>query len=121
MNQANLFLRFLMEVASIITFGLWGYSLTNSGYRILLALLFSILFAALWGIFAVRDDPSRSGKTVIRTPGAIRLFLELTLFGSATWMLFDLGFTIPGWILGATILFHYILSFNRITWLLKQN
>jgi len=120
-NKANLLLRFLMEVAAIVTFGIWGYSLTDSGFGIPLAILFSFLFAALWGTFAVRDDPSRSGRTVVQTPGTLRLILELALFGAAIWMLFSLGYSIPGWILGATILFHYIISYKRIRWLLKQN
>ena len=109
-----------MEIAAITTFGIWGYSLSGSGYRIILAVLFSLAFAVLWGVFAVKDDPSRSGKTVVSTPGAIRLLLELILFGSASCMLFDLGYTIPGWILCGTVILHYIISLDRIAWLLKQ-
>ena len=120
MKQANLTLRFLMEMASIFTFGIWGYSLSDNGNRIPLAILFPLLFALLWGIFAVKDDPSRSGKTVVRTPGALRLLLELALFGSASCMLFELGYTTAGWILGGLVILHYIISFDRIRWLLKQ-
>ncbi|MDX2430042.1 MAG: YrdB family protein [Bacteroides sp.] len=120
MNKLNLLLRFLLEVGAIVSFGIWGSSLTDSGFRYVLAILFSMLFAVLWGVFAVKDDPSRSGKTVIQTPGAIRLFLELLLFGAATCMLFHLGYPILGWTLGAATVFHYIISFKRILWLLKQ-
>ena len=120
MNKANLLLRFLMELTAILIFGIWGYSLTDSGFRILMAIFFPLLFATLWGVFAVKDDPSRSGKTVIQTPGTLRLFLELALFGSAAGMLFDLGYTTPGWVLGGVVLLHYIISHKRIRWLLKQ-
>jgi len=121
MKKANLALRFMIEVAAIITYGIWGYSLTeSSGYQIGLAILFSLLFAVLWGVFAVKGDPSRSGKTVVQTPGVIRLLLELILFGAATWMLFDLGHSIPGWVLGVAVLVQYSISYKRNAWLLKQ-
>lgn len=123
MKQANLALRFLMEMTAIITFGMWGYSLADSSIeiaRILLAILFPLIFALLWGIFAVKNDPSRSGKTVIPTPGVLRLLLELILFGSAICMLFDLGYSPAGWVLLVAVLLHYIISFDRIRWLLKQ-
>jgi hypothetical protein len=119
-HPINLALRFLLELIAIITYGYWGYSLLEAGTRILLAILFPILFAVLWGVFAVRDDPSRSGKTVVQTPGIIRLLLELGLFGVAAWMLLDLDHTLIALIFGVAVVVHYFLSFDRIAWLLKQ-
>lgn len=109
-----------MELGAIITFGIWGYSLSDSGPKILLAILFPLLFAILWGVFAVKDDPSRSGKTVIPTPGFLRMLLELALFGSAICMLFDLDYDHAGALLVIAVGGHYIFSFDRIRWLLKQ-
>lgn len=120
MSKANLSLRFLIELGAIIIFGIYGSSLSDSGFRFVLAILFPLLLAVIWGVFAVKDDPSRSGKTVIRTPGIIRLLLELLIFISATGMLFHLGYPILGWTLGSATVFHYTLSFKRISWLLKQ-
>jgi hypothetical protein len=54
------------------------------------------------------------------TPGILRLILEFALFGAATWMMFDLGRDRLGRIMGAAILVHYILSYDRIAWLIKQ-
>jgi hypothetical protein len=119
-NPLNLALRFLLELAAIFVFGAWGYSLTEGGTRFLLAFLFPVFFATLWGVFAVRDDPSRSGKTVVSTPGAARLVLELALFAAAVWMLIGLGRSTLGFIFGGAVLLHYILSWERIIWLLKQ-
>lgn len=120
MNPINGALRFLLELTAIFCFGLWGYHRSDSGLRFLFALLLPIVFALLWGIFAVRDDPSRSGKTVVSTSGWIRLLLELGLFSAATLMLLDLKYTIAGEIFGALVLFHYAISHRRIAWLLKQ-
>jgi hypothetical protein len=119
-NPLNLALRFLLELAAIMAFGVWGYSLTGGATRFILALLFPVLFAVLWGVFAVKGDPSRSGKTVVQTPGVLRLILELALFALAACMLFDLGYSLPAWIFSGAVLVHYLSSYDRVLWLLKQ-
>jgi len=119
-NPINLVLRFFLELIAIFAFGYWGHSLAGDGMRIPMAILFPLLFAVLWGVFAVRGDPSRSGKTVVRTPGIVRLILELGLFGAAAWMLLDLDYSMIALIFGLTVVIHYFLSFDRIAWLLKQ-
>ena len=116
----NSAVRLLLEITAIVTFGIWGYHQSETGLRILLAILLPLGFAVLWGVFAVRDDPSRSGKTVIQTPGIIRLLLELGLFGAAAWMLLDLNHSLIALIFGLTVVIHYFVSFDRIAWLLKQ-
>jgi hypothetical protein len=119
-NRVNLFFRFLLEVCAIVTFGVWGYGLSDQWPRILLAGVFPLLFAGIWGVFAVPNDPSRSGKTVIPTPGTVRLALELLLFSAATWMLIGLGKHGLGWIFGGMVMLHYVISYDRIAWLLRQ-
>jgi hypothetical protein len=119
-HPINLALRFLLELVAIFAFGFWGNSLAGDGTRILLAIFFPMLFAVLWGVFAVKGDPSRSGKTVVHTPGIIRLVLELGLFGAAAWMMLDLDYSLIALIFGSAVVIHYFSSFDRIAWLLKQ-
>jgi len=119
-HPVNLAIRFALELVAIGSFGIWGFRSSDEWYGYLLALLFPLLFAGLWGVFAVPYDPSRSGKTVVVTPGVIRLILELALFGAAAWMLFDIEYLKLGWIFSAVIIFHYASSYDRIIWLLKQ-
>ena len=116
----NLAIRFALEVVAIVSFGIWGYRSSDKWHGFLLALLLPLLFAVVWGVFAVPNDPSRSGKTVVPTPGFIRLLLELALFGAAAWMLFDLDFQKLGWIFSTVVLIHYATSYERVVWLLKQ-
>ena len=120
MHPINLVFRFFLELFAIFVFGLWGYSLAQGGMRILLAITFPLLFALLWGVFAVKGDPSRSGKTVVQTPGILRLLLELMLFGSAAWMLLVLDYSTIALVFGMAVVVHYFISFDRIAWLLKQ-
>jgi hypothetical protein len=119
-HPLNSAVRLLLEITALVTFGIWGYHQSESGIRILLAILLPLGFAVLWGVFAVRDDPSRSGKTVVQTPGIIRLLLELGLFGAAAWMLLDLNHSLIALIFGLAVSIHYILSYKRIAWLQKQ-
>lgn len=120
MHQVNGAVRFLLELGAITTFAVWGFHQGETITGIILAIALPLGFALLWGIFAVKDDPSRSGKTVVPTPGVIRLILELGLFAGAAWMQLDLGHLLLGWIFCAVVVLHYLVSFARITWLLKQ-
>lgn len=92
--------RFLLEMVAVFMMSIWGYYHSENAPGILFAILLPTGFLLLWGIFAVPGDPSRSGKTVIRTPGILRLILELFLFTAATWMMLDLGYTPVWWIYG---------------------
>ena len=118
-NPVNDAARFLLELSAITTYTIWGYNQSETGMRIVLAIGLPLCFALLWGVFAVRDDPSRSGKTVVQTPGWIRLLLELGLFAGAAWMMLNLGYSLPGWIFGSVVLIHYLASIGRIKWLLS--
>ena len=120
LRHLNSAVRLLLEICAIVTFGIWGYHQSDTSLRIVLAILLPLGFAVLWGVFAVKDDPSRSGKTVIKTPGIIRLLLELGLFGAAAWMLLDLDYSLSALIFGFVVIIHYFISFDRISWLLKQ-
>ena len=119
-HPVNLAIRFVLEVGAIISFGIWGLRLTDHWVAYILVIILPLLFASLWGVFAVPGDPSRSGKTVVPTPGLIRLILELGLFGAATWMLLNLGYTRLWWIFAAIVFLHYVFSYDRVIWLLKQ-
>ena len=119
-NPVNLAIRFILEVGAILTFGIWGFQVSDKWTQYLFVILLPLTFALIWGVFAVKNDPSRSGKTVVPTPGLIRLIIELGLFGAATWMIFNLDSVILGWIFGPIVLLHYVISYDRIVWLLKQ-
>ena len=119
-HPLNLAIRFGLEIGAILSFGIWGFRQADDWLRYLLAILLPLLFALLWGVFAVSGDPSRSGKTVVPTPGPIRLILELVLFGGAAWMLIHLGYAKLGWIFAGLVFLHYASSYDRIAWLWKQ-
>jgi len=119
-HPLNLAVRFALEVFALIAYGMWGWSIGDSFLKIVLAVGIPILVAVLWGVFAVSGDPSRSGKTVIETPGILRLLLELIIFSVASWLLFKMGFNSYGTIFLVVFILHYLISYDRIKWLLSR-
>ena len=50
----------------------------------------------------------------------LRLVLELGFFTFATWALYDLRFSRVAAIFGTAVVFHYLLSYDQIRWLVGQ-
>lgn len=80
--------RFVLELIAFGSVALAGWHIGNGGFAGgVLASLLAIAAAALWGTFAVRDDPSRNPNPVIAVRGWIRLSIEFAIFGVAAWSL----------------------------------
>lgn len=118
-HPLNLTVRFLLELSALFILGLWGWQQREDGLRFALAIGIPLLLAVLWGVFAVPNDPSRSGKAPVPVPGWLRLLLELAFFGLAVWALAGLGYSIAAWLLGLLVFVHYLVSYDRIRWLLS--
>jgi hypothetical protein len=119
-NPINLTVRFFLELTALIAMGFWGWKQGEGMLRFVLAFGIPIVAAAMWGVFAVPDDPSRSGNAPIATPGILRLALELIFFSFAAWTLYSAGATTASWIFVIVTLAHYILSYDRLYWLIRQ-
>ncbi len=113
-NPINLALRFLLEIFSLAVTGIWGWKQSDSWGRLVLAIGLPVIVAAIWGTFAVANDPSRSGKAPVPVPGIVRLGIEFLVFGFATWALYSIGSNQLSLMLGALVLLHYIISYDRI-------
>ena len=120
-HPLNLVFRLLLEIFALVAIGMWGWSLGDNSLKYTLALVMPLIMATVWGVFAVPDDPSRSGKAPVPVPGLIRLLLELAIFGFACWILFDLGYIKFAYTLVILVFSHYIFSYDRIMWLIGKN
>lgn len=118
-------LRFVLELAALVAWGLAGFELTGDALggwlRWLVALVLVSAAAGAWGTFRVDGDSGGESKEApVRVPGAVRLVLELVvLLGGAvavTWA----GLTGFGVVLGVLVVFHYATTMRRTTWLLAQ-
>ncbi|MER9136856.1 YrdB family protein [Mesorhizobium sp. M0830] len=116
----NLTLRFLLELAALLGLGIASWALSHDWWRWVAALAIPLVAAALWGTFAVLNDPSRSGRAPVPVPGAVRLVIELViLFGGAAGF-YLAGQTTTGIVMALLIVISYAFSLDRLAWLLRQ-
>ena len=116
----NLALRFGLELAALVGLAMGAWSGSEGWVRWAAVVLVPLTAAAIWGVFNVVGDPSRSGEAPVEVPGWVRLVIELLILGGGAGG-FDLserptiaiGF-------GALVVVHYLLSVGRIQWLLKR-
>ena len=119
-HPLNLGARFLLELAALVAFGLWGWSLATGWMRFVLALAVPVTAAAVWGLFNVPGDRSRSGAAPIPVKGIMRLALELGFFALAALALAETGHAGLGIVLAVAVAIHYAISYDRIAWLIAR-
>ena len=100
--------------------GWWGWRQGGGWTRFILAAGVPLILATMWGVFAVANDPSRSGNAPVPVPGVLRLVIELGIFSLACWFLYDLDARALAWTLGTATAVHYALSYDRILWLVSR-
>jgi hypothetical protein len=119
MRPMNLIARFLLEVAALVALGYWGYRMVDGDLRFVLAAAVPLLAAVVWGIFAVPGDPSRSGKAPVPVSGSIRLAIELAFFASGAYALYASDMQSLALVFALAVAVHYLISMDRIRWLLS--
>jgi len=118
-HPLNLIVRFLLEVAVLGSSSIWAWNQFVDWKGWVLAVLVPLLLATAWGVFTVPGDPSRSGSAPIPIHGMLRLLLESLFFGFAIWALYDLGWKNTGLLLGIISFLHYVVSYDRVIWLVR--
>jgi hypothetical protein len=117
-NVLNLVFRFLLELGALAALAYWGY---QSGDGLIMQIGMGIgapLLAALaWGTFRVPNDP---GNAPVPVSGRVRLVIELVVFELAAAGLSAAGQQLLAWIFGAAVVVHYLLTFDRVLWLLRD-
>jgi hypothetical protein len=73
-HPLNLALCFLLEIAALVAIGCWGLDQHSGIWHFIVGVGAPLIAAALWGTFAVPDDPSRSGKAPVPIPGVLRWY-----------------------------------------------
>jgi hypothetical protein len=115
----NLALRFGLEVAAVAGLAVGAWKLTSGNIRWIAAIAVPSIAVAIWGVFNVLDDPSRSGAAPVEVSGVSRLAIELLILGGSVAALAIVGHHEIAFVLAALIAVHYITSWTRIEWLVQ--
>lgn len=104
LKGANLALRFGLELAALLAFAYWGFSLPGAStiFRAIVGLGAPILAATLWGVFA-------APKSKRRLRGAPYHGFEIVFFGLAVAALVAAHSTTLGIILAVLVMINLIL------------
>lgn len=120
MFTANLALRFFLELAALGGFASLAWRLSNGHWRYLASVVIVLIIAAVWGTFAVPNDPSRSGNAPVPVSGMLRLALEGAILIGGALAFYLAGHSWAGLSVAGLTLVHYSLWTDRIVWLLQQ-
>jgi hypothetical protein len=113
--------RFALELFGLAGFGVWGWDLVGGGFRGgVLAGLFAVVAAAVWGTFRVRHDPPGKTDHPVIVPGPVRLGIELAFFAlaAAGWWLSGHRAASETLMTAAVVL--YVVTWDRQRWLVRQ-
>ena len=115
----NLALRFLLELMALIGLAAAAWRLGSGPERWIAAVAVPVAAAAIWGLFNVLGDPSRSGAAPIEVSGWVRLGLELAILGGGAAAVAYATRPELGVAFALAILCHYLASLDRIEWLVR--
>jgi hypothetical protein len=119
-NDADVAVRFLLELVSLACVTLWAWRRVPSPWRWAVVVVLPVAVGWAWGTFTVPDDPSRSGESDIHTPHPVWLLLELAVFFGAVAALHFAGLRRAArWVL-AVMVAYQILAYDRVGWLLSH-
>lgn len=116
MSPWNLALRFVLEIACVAGIGAGVGSSTST----ILGIVAAVVAIVAWGTFATPDDPSRSGRAPVPTPGIARLALELAIFGGGVAGWFAAGQPLVGSAIVVLLVAHHLDARSRLAWLVAQ-
>ncbi len=113
----NLTLRFGLELAALTGLALAAWKLSSGDLRWLTVVIVPVVAAAIWGVFNVVGDPSRSGEAPVEVSGWIRLAIELAILGggAAAFAIAQRPTIAVG--MASLIIIQYATSMSRIEWL----
>jgi len=116
----SLGVRFVLELVALVCFGLWAWAVVPGVPRYVCVVAVPLAVAALWGVFATPDDASRSGGTVVATPGPLRFLLELAVFFGGAAALYAAGSRTLAVLLAGVLVVYHLVSWDRVVWLVRH-
>jgi hypothetical protein len=95
----NLALKFLLELAALASFAIWGAHVGSGATAVILAIVTPLLFVLLWGRFAAPRSSRRQSRNT-------RIPFELTIFLLAASGLLSAGHAIAAAVFAALVVLN---------------
>ena len=115
----NLALRFVLELAALTGLAAAAWKLGSGPGRWIAVVAVPVAAAVVWAVFNVLDDPSRSGAAPVEVNGVVRLALELAILGGGAAAVAFAARPELGIVFALAIVGHYLVSLDRIEWLVQ--
>lgn len=113
--------RFLLELGLLVGLGYWGWHLGSDAWQqVVLAVALPLVAALVWTTFRTPGDESAGRPGRVRVRGPVRLGLEFALFLLAAFGLWSSGSRVAAETLLTFTALHYILTWNRVAWMLRH-
>jgi len=120
-HPLNLLLRFLLEIAALVALGAYGWHVGGHGVvGFVLAVLFPLIAASVWGIFATPGEQVRNPNAPVPTPGPIRLVIELVVLWAGVAATYAVGAHTLAAVFAILLVINLATSYDRIAWLLSH-
>jgi len=116
-HPLNLSLRFALEIAAILLTAYWGWENFSGPIRIATVIFIPLLLMTLWGGFRYPKD---HGKGFKKVSGKTRLAIEAFVLSVPIVLNFSAGNYFIPLIFFSFIVFHYILSQDRLQKMLHE-
>jgi hypothetical protein len=117
----QLVVRFLLELALLAAFAIWGWHLGDGGIGgALIGTILLLAAATIWGVFGAENDGSR-GRPVVVVPGWVRLLLEVALILLGAIGIWTTWSRAAAEMLLTAFALHYALIWERNWQLLRPN
>jgi hypothetical protein len=119
MARWNLALRFALELATLTGLAVGAWKLTSGNVRWIAVIAAPVAAAAIWGVFNVLDDPSRSGAAPVPISGWVRLAIEIAILGGGVGALVIAEYRNAAAVTALLIVVQYVASWRRLEWLVQ--
>ena len=115
----NLALRFLLELVALAGLAAAAWTLGSGLGRWAAVVAVPVAAIVIWGLFNVRNDPSRSGSAPVEVTGSVRLLIEVVILGGGAAALAFATNPALGIVFALAIGGHYLASVDRVEWLIR--
>lgn len=103
LRALHLTLAFVLELVALVGYALLGWSLADGVVRVLLAVVFPLAFAVVWGAFL-------SPRAPVAVPVGVAAALRVVLLAGGGVALVAAGSPVLGWVVVGVVLVDAVLA-----------